>query len=496
MIQGHTGGIAREGGWTMRGACHPKAALWITAQPAGKPAGPLFSTTAGLPFAKSALDAFSNGKNFSHGHPGWAWVYSQQQREAGAESVMLPVLADYGLKESVEGKVMFNGEPYRTRAFLLNAANPVRHYYPDERWKEMFSNDNVELVIAIDVLPSDTSAWADVILPNSTYLERSEPTLYGNGVNHDLAITTRYAAVDLLYDTQEVPDILYKMAGIISGDQKGFVKMIDDMMGLPADQVMREMDKLVKQGERSPYTAACRKVDFDRTAKAIGTTADEIDRTLRAQGVYFQERREEVLKKWAMPHVLPLATFSGRLEYYSGLFDMLRGAGAKGPHFSVLATHIPAQCRANADMSKPLDTDEFYFTYGKTPTVSYASTNSNNPVLAAINRFKNDIYTGVWIHPDRAERLVIEMGDQIKLTNTKSGQHATGRAYITRLIHRDVLFIHSSFGAENKRLTRSHDIGTATSKLVPYQVEPVVAGFRSQEFTLRVAKLNSNGGTA
>lgn len=87
-------------------------------------------------------------------------------------------------------------------------------------------------------------------------------------------------------------------------------------------------------------------------------------------------------------------------------------------------------------------------------------------------------------------------GDPILLTNTLSGQQAQSRAYVTRMIHRDALFLHSSFGVENTGLTRSQGYGTATNKLIPYLVDPVVAGFRSQEFTIRVAKLSDRGGAA
>jgi anaerobic selenocysteine-containing dehydrogenase len=147
-------------------------------------------------------------------------------------------------------------------------------------------------------------------------------------------------------------------------------------------------------------------------------------------------------------------------------------------------------------MDAPLDADEFYFTYGKTPTVSYASTNSNNPVLAALNEFKRDVYAGIWMHPDRATGLGIASGDRITLTNTLSGQQADGVAYVTRKVHRDALFMHSSFGVENEGLSRSHGFGTASNKLIPYLVDPVVAGFRSQEFTIRVAKVSEKGGVA
>ena len=137
-------------------------------------------------------------------------------------------------------------------------------------------------------------------------------------------------------------------------------------------------------------------------------------------------------------------------------------------------------------MHAPLEKNEFYFTYGKAPTVSHGSTNSNNPVLAAINNFKSDIYQGVWIHPDRANALGIENGDPIRLTNNVSGQETTGHAYVTRLVHQDALFIYSAFGVENPALSRTAGKGTATNKLIPHEVEPVVAGFRSQEFTVKV----------
>jgi anaerobic selenocysteine-containing dehydrogenase len=253
---------------------------------------------------------------------------------------------------------------------------------------------------------------------------------------------------------------------------------------------------LTKAGHKSPFSAACREVAFAEAARKAKTTVAQLDATLREKGVFMEEDKAHLLKHSAMPRKLPLTTTSGRVEFFSTLFDEFRQGGARGPHFSVLAAHIPTTCRADAPMDAPLAADEFYFTYGKTPTVSYASTNSNNPVLAAINEFKRDVYAGVWIHPERANSLDIASGDPIRLTNTLSGQQAEGTAYVTRLIHRDALFIHSSFGVENPALTRGYGFGTATNKLIPYQVDPVVAGFRSQEFTIRLAKLSEAGGVA
>jgi anaerobic selenocysteine-containing dehydrogenase len=491
MIQALTGGIDRVGGWMNSGEVHHKAAHMYEAMEHGYEMGSPLATLAGMAFAKMVIGAVSNGDNFSHGKPGWTWAWNAQERDAGRFNVALPVMTDTGLRESVEGKVAYQGEPYLTRALLINAANPVRHYYPDTYWKETLSHDNVELVVMVEVLPSDTAPYADVILPNTTYLERDEPTIYGNGVNHDLALTTRYAAIPPLYDTDETADILLRMTEIISGNVDGFLDWVEKLTGLPAGPVRAAYERNQQTMPKGAFQAACREVAFIQTAARLGVTPEHIDKILRAKGIYHEESVDHVLERHAMPYKMPVPTESGRIEFFSPLMRQLRDTGHQELNFSVLATYIPAHTHLaqTAQHGNTLDKDEFYFTYGKSPTVSHGSTNSNNPVLATINEFKSDIYKGVWIHPDRAKLLGITMGDGITLTNTQSGQRTTGRAYVTRLIHPETIFIYSSFGVENKALSRTHGEGTATSKLIPYQIEPVVGGFRSQEFTIRVAKI-------
>ena len=496
MIQMLTGGVDKKGGWIMSGDFHNKAAQMIAAKRKGQSSGPPFLGLAGMPFAQFIIDTFSKGENFAHGRPGWAWAFSAQEKAAGRDHVALPVMADTGLKESVDGKLQWKGEPYKTRAILINAANPVRHYYPDQRWKNLLSHPDMALVIAIDVLPSDTTLWADVILPNSCYLERDEPTLYANGVCHDYAYTTRYAAIEPLYDTEETPDILLRMSNIIGGNDYALLQWIEKLGGLSAQQIKDRYAAKREKVQHGAFSAACREVSFALTAEELGTTSQTLDQTLRDRGIYMAQEHEALLARHAVPWKMPATTSSGRIEFFAPRLHALRKEGYTAPNFGVLVTPFHAQCRADAPMDMPLAGDEFYFTYGKTPTVSYASTNSNNPVLAAINRFKADIYGGVWIHPDRAAALGISKGDRLRLTNTVSGQHTEGTAYVTRMIRRDTLFIQSSFGSENKMLTRAYGFGTATSKLIPYQVEPVVAGFRSQEFTIKVSKIENVGGEA
>jgi anaerobic selenocysteine-containing dehydrogenase len=492
MIQALNGGIDKEGGWVMSGEFHHKALAQHKAKLEGKDLGAPLANKAGMDFAMVVVGAFSNPKNFAHGYPGWAWAYSKQQKEQGKQGIALPVLADEGLKESVEGKVNWEGKPYLTRALFVNAANPVRHYYPDTYWKEMMQNDNMKLIVALDVLPSDTTPYVDVILPSSTYLERDEPNIYGNGVNQDLAMTTRYAAIDPLYDSWEAPDVLLKLTEIIHGKENAvedLTKHMETLTGMPAQQMQDELKRLQAAGKKSPFSAACRKVAINEAAKRVHVTPEEFDKVLREKGVYHEEKWQDLLEHAAVPRQIPAVTASGRIEFFSSLFELLRSQGNTGPHFNVLAGHIATECRPDKTMDQALSEDEFYFAYGKVPTVSYGSTNSNNPVLAAINTLKKDIYMGVWMHPERADKLGIKTGDKIHLTNIQSGQQTDGHAYVTRKVRPDTLFLHSAFGVENKQLTLSYAMGgTATNKLIPHTVEPVVAGFRSQEFTIRVKR--------
>ncbi|MGE3276844.1 MAG: molybdopterin-dependent oxidoreductase [Vicinamibacterales bacterium] len=64
-------------------------------------------------------------------------------------------------------------DPYPVRGWMIYKQNPM-HILPDRRRTEaMFRK--MDFVVAIDIIPSDSAWLADVILPESTYLERLDP---------------------------------------------------------------------------------------------------------------------------------------------------------------------------------------------------------------------------------------------------------------------------------------------------------------------------------
>jgi hypothetical protein len=63
-----------------------------------------------------------------------------------------------------------------------------------------------------------------------------------------------------------------------------------------------------------------------------------------------------------------------------------------------------------------------------------------------------------------------------------------GKAHLTKPIRPDTIFIPGAFGASSKKLTYGCGLGTPLNDLIPYRPEPVIGGYRANEFTVKVVK--------
>lgn len=477
IVQVLVGGLDVPGGWLMSGEYREKLMHFIKAMKTGEQT-PLLSLP-GLQFALAAGGVFFDPKNWEHGHPSFAMAHSMAEQAAGRPGVIFPAFSDYGMEEAVEGKLIFSGEPYRLKALIMNAANPSRHFFPDSRWQKMLTHENMELIVAIDILPSDTAAYADVILPNQNYIERDEPFIYGAGPLTDLAITTRFSAVEPNPDTKGTADILFELA-IRFGVLDKYMATIAHLSGLNLLDIQAEIGEAVRG--KQTFTKAMRNVSFKHHAKTLGTTSEMLEKDLREKGVLIIEPAAKLLEHASIPRQLPVPTPSGRMEIYSLLYAGFVKSRGYQKNWDPGLVYLPPQLNKN---KKP---NEFNFIYGKTPLVSYASTNSNNPILMALTKSKMREFTGLWINPQKAAALGIKTGDTVTLENSQSGQKAQIKAFVTDMVRPDTVFMPSSFGTENPLLKNSAGVGTALNKIVPYATEPIVSAFRSQEFTVFVTK--------
>jgi len=85
-----------------------------------------------------------------------------------------------GVFQEIRDAVL-TGEPYQARGWFFSRQNPIMSI-PD-RAKTIEAFQKMEFIVAVDIILNDSSWYADVILPEATYLERYDPVLpLGNRV--------------------------------------------------------------------------------------------------------------------------------------------------------------------------------------------------------------------------------------------------------------------------------------------------------------------------
>ncbi|MHB1803979.1 MAG: molybdopterin-containing oxidoreductase family protein, partial [Acidithiobacillus ferrooxidans] len=485
MIQTLKGRLDVPGGWIFGGDYREQVRnMWAQKD---NPKAPPLASLAGMPFVYWSANAAANPGTHDHGYPAWAAVHRDQTPKDSPDWAAFPFTTEVGLDSAIKGKLTWKGAPYLCKAILLNGTNPMRDA-PEGFWQEAFTHPNMELVVVMDVMPADTVAYADVVLPELTYLERDEPAIYGNGVNPDNMLITRYQAIPPAYDNVILTDAFLKLTEVLTGSSEPYYQSVQALMGIPAARLKALTEKKRAQGIQNPFTMALRQMDFEAKAKGLGITPQKLDAVLREKGVYPVAKADELIANYGMPRKMALPTPSGRAEFYSNLYGQLREQFGlwDNPYFSVLATHIPADCRPGS--KAPMADDEFYFTFGMVPVVSHCSPNNDFQPLVSISKFRGDIYTGLWVHSQRAGKLGLKEGDKVWVTNQLTQQKAEASVHVTRLVREDTVFLYSGYGDQNPALTHGYRMGTALNKITPDFIEPVSGGFRSQEFTVRLER--------
>jgi thiosulfate reductase/polysulfide reductase chain A len=103
---------------------------------------------------------------------------------------------------------ILNDDPYPIRALIANRFDPLKSIPDTNQMKAALSK--LDLIVAIEVNYSDTAWYADVILPESMYLERLDCVQQANGLKPQMFL--RQQAVAPRYDTREAA-MIFKQLG-------------------------------------------------------------------------------------------------------------------------------------------------------------------------------------------------------------------------------------------------------------------------------------------
>ncbi len=246
---------------------------------------------------------------------------------------------------------ILNEDPYPIKALIAYRFDPLMSI-PDQKMVEK-ALDKLDLIVAIDINYSDIAWYADVVLPESSYLERTDSIQQANGLKPQIFL--RKQAVPPRYDTRDGAMIL---------------KQIGERIGIGKYFPFADMEDLVKwQLEGTGFSIE------DFAAKGfVAYGKDQI----------FWNRQDGIKFK----------TPSGKIEFKSSL---LEDAGFKSfpPYESM----------------PKLPENQFRLVVGRVALHTHVST-QNNPYLNEICP-----ENALWINSQRAAGLGIKDGQIIEVSS-------------------------------------------------------------------------------
>ena len=122
-------------------------------------------------------------------------------------------------------QAILNEDPYPIKALIINRFEPLQSI-PDSATVRQ-ALDKLDLIVAIDVNFSEIAWYADVILPESMYLERADSIQLVSGLKPQLRI--RRQAVSPRYDTKPAWLILKELADRLDVGQYFPYETIEDI---------------------------------------------------------------------------------------------------------------------------------------------------------------------------------------------------------------------------------------------------------------------------
>lgn len=304
-----------------------------------------------------------------------------------------------------------SGSPYPIKGWFVYATNLI-HALPNEA-ETIKAIQNLDLLVVIDVIPSEIAGWADVVLPESIYLERYD----------DLNVEWfREPFISLRQPVVESPH-----------DQKPnwwIAKKLAEKLGLNEYYPWENIVDYLK------YRLTAGGYDFEelRTKGIIKGTP---------QPIYFDQ---------GVP--AEFQTPSGKIEFYS---LQLAQAG-----FDAVPKY-----------KKPEEAPPGYFRllYGRAPVHSFSRTQTNRILMDMYQ--ENE----VWINHVIAERLGLKSGDYVKLKNQDGVVSNRIKIKSTNRIRPDCVYIVHGFGHNSKMLRYAYNKGASDSQLLTrYVIDPLMGG--------------------
>jgi thiosulfate reductase/polysulfide reductase chain A len=311
-----------------------------------------------------------------------------------------------GLREAT-----ITGKPYPIKGWFVYSTDLI-HALPNEAETRQ-AIDQLDLLVVIDTMPSEIAGYADVVLPEVTFLERYDELLTGWG---------RQGWIALRQPVVEAPH-----------EQK------------PGWWMAKQLAGKLGIAECMPFDDIEQYLAF-RVEKAGHDFA-----ALRTQGVIMGPKKPIYVDEGAD---MEFDTPSGKVEFYS---EQLKARG-----FDPVPKY-----------TAPDKAPEGYFPLitGRAPVHTFSRTQSN-PYLADLMG-ENE----VWVNTATAGRLGLKNGQYVKLKNQDGVEGQRVKVKVTQRIRPDAVYMVYGFGHTNKMRKHAYLKGASVAQLTTrYKVDPLMGG--------------------
>ncbi|AWR96813.1 molybdopterin-dependent oxidoreductase [Acidianus sulfidivorans JP7] len=474
----------------------------------------------------SIIYTYNNPSFWSSGFPSITYAYNQNLKQQNKKPAgAFALFVDSGSYAAFKGNVSWNNQQYKPKVVMSYAGSPFNFTWNE--YKQILENS---FYIMIDILPTEASLYADVILPDVTYLERDEPFVH-DGPAMDYAIRGRWQAIPVVWPNTANGLDLFVMLAYMINSQAGdnYVEWMSNVHEINKDVfksiIQQEMPKyqqyLIQNNGYPPwgsFTAkAWREARLSVLSEKLNMSEDQISQVLRNNGVLVVKTVDDYFSNnERIPWDLPAATPTGRIEIYSTIlyYYVIQNYGYD-PIFDPIIAEVPPNWNGgyaveegvyqeppspyNDPTFKPTPPEFFYIEY-KVPQFAYVAS-TDNPLLMAIasDSYHKDILMRAWMNPTTASQLGINEGDWIAIERWKLPNpdgtipKLVIRVHLTQYIRPDTIGVPEAFGQRNPALTTAikavNEFGNKpVSELWPSGRNPLGGYKQSEQFTVYVRK--------
>ncbi|SNB44817.1 molybdopterin-dependent oxidoreductase [Geobacter sp. DSM 9736] len=317
------------------------------------------------------------------------------------------------------------GEPHPIKGWLVYGCNLMKTM-PDTA-ETIKAINNLDLLVAIDILPADIVKWADVVLPECTYLERHDTLSLGKFKEFEVAI--RQPAIDPMWESK------------------------------PSWWITKELGKKMGLEAYFPWKDG----------------EEYLAKRCEAAGISYAELKEKGVVKvpgTSAPYITPLnqptfETPSGKIELHSAQL------AEKG--FDPVPRYT---------QHEQAPSGFFRVLFGRSPLHTFSRT-TNNFMLTDLTPENS-----VWVSAVKGKELGLRDGDYVRLEN-QAGYKSPGRIKVrlTQRLRPDCVYMVHGFGVRSKGMTRADNKGIGDEEmLAKYTIDPLMGGTGMRSNFVKIVK--------